>query len=272
MANEEIKEQQGDDALVESNSADEAISAGESRTETTPEENFRLFIGPNPDKFIKAAGVGAGGKQSTTFNWPAFFIGPIWLFYRKLYLWGACLLLVPVVLVVIFPQLSKVSFGYGVLLGLLGHKIYMNHATSKIGKIKKLDLSDDEFKDRLKKAGGTSPAGAVFGVVITVALIVLPILGAMAETLPMCSDAELQALASETVSNGLSQDGVSVEGLKIANFKEVDSKDVTSKRICSFTAEYASQVQLLYMAVTWADKEIGQYQINITSDWEKISE
>lgn len=266
---DETRNQLGDSENANSGSEDNANAV---LGTNSPEENFRLFIGPNPDKFIQAAGVGVGGKQSWSWNWAAFFTGPVWFFYRKLYLTGACLLLIPVMLVVIFPKLANFNIGFGGLMGMGANSLYVWHASRMISKIKKLGLSPEEFKDRLRKTGGTSPAGAVFGVLIILPLLVFPFLEYASTSLPLCNDAQVQEMAGDLTSQALRNSGVSIEGLQVFDFKPIEKQNDPSRQLCSYRVEFASEKETLYLAVTWADQEKGQFQIQINSSLESLSE
>lgn len=50
-----------------------------------PEQTARALVGPKADYYLtKWANTGSDEKM-LGFNWPAFFLGPIWMLYRKMY-------------------------------------------------------------------------------------------------------------------------------------------------------------------------------------------
>ncbi len=64
------------------------------------------FLGANTGKFINAFGK-IEARSGITFNWAAFFFGPYWFFYRKLYKPGIVFATLSIVLSVIFtPKLQ----------------------------------------------------------------------------------------------------------------------------------------------------------------------
>ena len=63
----------------------------------------------------------------TSWNWAAFFFGPIWMIYRKMYLYGG----IGAGVAFVLPSLGNVGAvlslaGY-IALGVLGNHLYMNH-------------------------------------------------------------------------------------------------------------------------------------------------
>lgn len=79
--------------------------------QTQGRENARQFlifrfIGANATKFITAFRK-IDSKRGFTFNWAAFFFGPLWFFYRKLYKPGIIFLTLSTVISLIFtPSLN----------------------------------------------------------------------------------------------------------------------------------------------------------------------
>lgn len=84
-----------------------------------------------------------GGKIS--WNWAAFFLGPLWLFYRKMYAQAALWLLI-----LMFTNI----FG-AFLLAILANRLYYLHATQFIAMQKISQLSPEEQRIKIIRAGGT---------------------------------------------------------------------------------------------------------------------
>jgi hypothetical protein len=138
-------------------------------TATTPKSNIHAdlanFFGPRAATYV-AIYEDVGTEFGIRWSWPVFFFGFAWFFYRKMYLVGATVLMVPIVLA--FSSSMAVA-GVPVALvpvATLGNTIYAYAARRRIEKADKLGLVGDERKDYLQHAGGVSlAAGAVAGFV-----------------------------------------------------------------------------------------------------------
>jgi hypothetical protein len=91
------------------------------------EEEFRAFIGKKADyylnKFRFFENEGAIGF-AITWSWSAFFLGFIWMLYRKMYLWA---------LIAFFIALTPVSFPLAMIgWGIVGNYLYFLHVRNKI--------------------------------------------------------------------------------------------------------------------------------------------
>ena len=94
------------------------------------DEQFRNIVLKKSDKyFAKFKKFKSEGRDgfSATWNWPAFLIPSIWLFYRKMYFWGILSLVLYCNLLVNIPG--------RIVLGIAGNYIYYKHAKKKINKI-----------------------------------------------------------------------------------------------------------------------------------------
>lgn len=84
--------------------------AGEGQGGTQDDEatrRFKLFVGKNAEKFSALAEAEPNKRISFKFfNWAAMFVGVAWFFYRKLYLIGAAIIAVPLVLILVVPQFA----------------------------------------------------------------------------------------------------------------------------------------------------------------------
>lgn len=91
------------------------------------EEEFRAFIGKKADHYLNKfrffGGEGATGF-AVTWSWPAFFLGFIWMLYRKMYLWA---------LTAFFIAFTPVSFPLAMIgWGIVGNYLYFLHVRNKI--------------------------------------------------------------------------------------------------------------------------------------------
>lgn len=128
------------------------------------DEFLSIFIGPNRDKFA-----------NSVFSLPAFFFGPCYFFYRKLYLVGFFLM----ILTYIF--LGNSLFGIlvaGVIEGIIFYPIYRSWAVQTVSSIREenANLSEPQQKELCRQAGGTSVVGIFICLGISLVLTVINLL------------------------------------------------------------------------------------------------
>lgn len=116
-------------------------------------------------------------NRALSWHWPAFLLTIPWLFYRKMYLGGIVLVVLPVLFDHIAP--GSLFFGSGLMIafctGLYAKSWYLAHALGKIDTATKRFPAMDQRLAYVRHAGGVSVAGAVFGALtqgITVSLAV----------------------------------------------------------------------------------------------------
>src|SRR5262249_6518763 len=74
-----------DDAMTDApDTESEANWNDPDATQEPTEPELRAFFGPNADYYLRQW-HGTAGRRS---SWPAFFLGPLWLHYRRLYVPG----------------------------------------------------------------------------------------------------------------------------------------------------------------------------------------
>lgn len=143
-------------------------------TPPTPEElaeERRLFLGKNEVYYEKKFAQLQGGQL--TWNWAAACLTSFWLIYRRMYLWGYLSLLGQIILAAVLVYAWPVApLLAGILFGLLGNKIYMNHVEKEMKLVRRLSKQNRliEYADK----GGVRLAHPVIaGAVIGVYLIAL---------------------------------------------------------------------------------------------------
>ena len=141
-------------------------------------ERLRAFIGPNADRYLdlKFSPQKWGFKK---ICWTAFFFPKAWFLYRKLYIEGIAILLIPIAIVILFPQLSNANFAISGVIAMMGTTYYLGRAEMKIKTIAAAGLSVQEEEVLLRKAGGVSRVGAGFAMLIyaaAIATVLMPLL------------------------------------------------------------------------------------------------
>lgn len=235
------------------------------RAATTEEELFCLFVGPNAGKFIRTyRAIVEGDGRAWSFNWVVLLAGLPWFFYRRMYLAGIGMLIVPLLLAVLFPGFAQAGIpGFAAVLAVMANRWYVTTAISRIDRIRALDLPQDEQAKRIYLAGGVSIAGAAFGALIVLALAVLPLFATHAASLPGCESARVQHLAKESIAERLNESGVRAMGLSLSDFKVVQSAPDGSSRICEFQISLGNEQHTYFMGLSWSNRETGEYRVNM---------
>jgi len=138
----------------------------------------RLFIGKNADYFLDKWSVGPN-----TRNFAAFFFGPLWLLYRKMFWQGGLILaaitVITMVEFVLFPNMSErihdrlslaIGLGVALLVGSLGNGWYKAHVERAVARLQGSGASAESYS----RQGGTSWLVAIlvtFGFFVMMMLI-----------------------------------------------------------------------------------------------------
>ncbi len=141
---------------------------------TGDDELLSTFVGPNNAHYYAAAFNKFAAGSNVKWNWPAFFVTFPWLLYRKMWLYALAYVIgIPVALGIIF---STGGLGEGarllyfiiawVLAPMFCTRLYYAQARSKIGNIKLRTSSVEEQRLEVARAGSTSVASVVVGVLI----------------------------------------------------------------------------------------------------------
>lgn len=145
-------------------------------------EKLRLFCGPHAQPFMRyyeRKYLDRGNRLNFGWSWPAFLFWIPWMFYRKLYLVGTLLIVLPVVMGVFLPNWASVPLsGIAIMIfcGLTGKRGYIEHALRKIRKIEAAGFPAEECTARIKRAGGVSYLTAVVATSFWLFFASLPIL------------------------------------------------------------------------------------------------
>ena len=109
------------------------------------------------------------------FSAAAFFLGPVWMLYRKMWLWAAGVFAFAIAIGYIPGLPHAAGIGLAAAMGAAGRRIYVFHAIAKIGKWRAAGGQPDQ----LARLGGVSAtAGWASGLVLLV-LFAVTLYGAM---------------------------------------------------------------------------------------------
>lgn len=119
------------------------------------EEYMKAFIANNYEKITKSK-----------FSICAFFLGEIYYFYRKMFLYGIIIFVIRIILGMISPAIMIVL---NIVLGIFTNKIYINYAQNKVDSYKL--YNKDNIMELCKKNGGTSIIMVLISVITEVLLV-----------------------------------------------------------------------------------------------------
>ena len=155
------------------------------------------FFGPNAGKFLSVYDVlqndavtGSGKPKfrlrGSGFSAPAFFFGPVWFFYRKMWLIAGIIAAGMVVLSLV-PGTSRLGAGVGAGLAVMAYRAYVQHAIGKIDKLRGPDGVADLAM--VAEAGGVSKlaawiSGTIYGLLALATLVSIYLLVQAGEPIP----------------------------------------------------------------------------------------
>ncbi len=137
------------------------------------------FVGKNYDYYIGKWDKIEKKKNKTSWNWAAFFLGPFWFGYRKMYIpilfFAGAYLIIDLFLYLSHYEYTEdlyspidraMGLPISIILGLLGNYLYLNHTNKVVDKANLLPLNVEQKKLWLKKKGGTSWLGVLLTICI----------------------------------------------------------------------------------------------------------
>lgn len=142
------------------------------------EQDRALFVGAKYESYYQAQFEKiTPKKQYAGFNIAAFFLGVVWLFYRKMYSYGfmAIGLIVAIVIVEILLGIesSGANIGLAVAFGMFGNTLYRHHVDQQIAKTRQ--LGSGSVNTELENRGGTNIVAGSILLVIWLGLVALAI-------------------------------------------------------------------------------------------------
>ena len=150
------------------------------------------FFGPNPDKFLRVYDSQVAlvqrvpgqssfsfGSFGRTFLWPAFFLGAIWLFYRKMWAYGIGLTVL-ILILGLLPITNRLGLPLGIALAGFGGLAYVSHAVNQIEKLRRQNPTQPLDPQQPALIGGVSRPAGIIGGIVYVLIIALAIFGIVA--------------------------------------------------------------------------------------------
>lgn len=142
------------------------------------EQDRALFIGAKYEFYYQAQFKKiTPKKQYAGFNIAAFFLGVVWLFYRKMYRYGfmaiGLIVAIGMVEILLGIESSGANVGLAVAFGMFGNTLYKHHVDQQIATIRQFGNSN--VNTELENRGGTNLIAGSILLVIWLGLIALAI-------------------------------------------------------------------------------------------------
>jgi hypothetical protein len=142
--------------------------------------DLTTFFGPRAEVFLDTyekmrSGTGARRTAPKSWSWPVFLGSFTWFFYRKMYAYGAMIVILPIILGYLFGSAGS---ALPILFAVWAKGWYVTYALNRIIKADTLGLTGAERSDYLQRAGGVSLPAGIFAGLLYAALLALVILAA----------------------------------------------------------------------------------------------
>ena len=142
------------------------------------EQDRALFVGAKYESYYQAQFEKiTPKKQYAGFNIAAFFLGVVWLFYRKIYSYGfmaiGLIVVIGMVEIILGIESSGANIGLAVAFGMFGNTLYKYHVDQQIAKIHQ--LGSGSVHTELENRGGTNLIAGSILLVIWLGLVALAI-------------------------------------------------------------------------------------------------
>lgn len=164
---------------------DAAVLLAESEDQESVRNDLVIFVGQRSDYYLQKYEV---MRQSTlkdknfiSWSWPVFLLEWSWFFYRKMYIVGAAMLLLPILMAVVFDFGAGGGGSVGLIFSMQANPMYLRHALKHIAKANTLGLQGEARADYLRRAGGTSKTAGALGLFIFLVAFSLAVLGVFAK-------------------------------------------------------------------------------------------
>lgn len=145
----------------------------EMKTSKELDSDMPRYIGTKQEYYMSCFGDMKYRNQYTSWNWMAFLIAPFWAMYRKMYIPGAIVLAVDLVLCLFGGFISGILlFAVAIISGLFANYCYMYDLEKRIEKGKKLsELQKYGFIEKKGDVDTTTPSIAAVVFVLICAII-----------------------------------------------------------------------------------------------------
>lgn len=143
--------------------------------------DLAVLFGPRAQIFQQAyekmrAKSGRGRMQAIGWNWPALFVPFAWFFFRKMYLYGAVILLLPILIEFVIDIPSGATIGLAIVVSMYSKSWYVQKALGHIAEADARGLAGAERAEYFRRVGGVSVlagtlAGLLYAAIVAFVLL-----------------------------------------------------------------------------------------------------
>ena len=120
--------------------------------------DLAAFFGPHADSYLRVYDKMRLRSKAwvASWSWPSFFAPVPWLFYRKLYLYGALCFAIPAAIAWLFD--ATMAGGATIVIAVSAKAWYVAAGLRRVAEADRLELAGEERRNYLRHMGGVSPA------------------------------------------------------------------------------------------------------------------
>jgi hypothetical protein len=148
-----------------------------SEQEIKPSEATKIFIGQKHEYYLKKWAIAENKKGKQSWNWAAFFLGFLWMTYRKMYAYAFIfigLLALETIIEYVFDLpgsfTNAVTIAIAVTFGFQGNSWYKLHTDKKVNEVTAMN-NPKQAQFQLSKQGGTNIFSPIGFLVLFIAVI-----------------------------------------------------------------------------------------------------
>ena len=234
------------------------------RDMTAAEDDLRLTLGPNGESYLALWRRSRGSRLGLYGGWSWWgFLTPLpWLLYRKLWAVGAALALLPFLCQAVLGTGAKAGFLLAALVGGLGKPMVLERALRKVRQTEALGLAPGDAVERLRRAGGVSLAGGLFGVMLSLSYFALVFGHTRPVALPACDDPAVTSTAIAIARDSAAGLGLDAGDLTLAEIAE-DPSPRHADRLCVGALHSGTRRLAVEFLVAWQDRESRTISVDL---------
>ncbi|MEM7221687.1 MAG: DUF2628 domain-containing protein [Pseudomonadota bacterium] len=227
-------------------------------------EDLRIALGPNDEPYMalwrraQRARLGHYGS----WCWWGFLTPLPWLFYRKLWAVGAALVLLPILSQAVLDTGAKAGFGLMALVGGFGMPMVIERCQRKARRVQALGLPAGEAIERLRKAGGVSLPGAIFGGLLTFSYLALVFGFKGPLALPACDDPVVIETALLIAHDSAADIGFDPRDIRL---EAIDERDAARGRHCWALLRSGDKELAVAYDVIWQNKSQRTISVDMST-------
>jgi hypothetical protein len=163
-------------------------------------DDLAHFFGRNADVYLATYTKMVEDRNLIVigWHWPLFLTYTIWVFYRRLWIAGVVLAVLPFALQFLGSGAIPAGFGLVLSLSVIAKSLYVNEGLKQILAADEMNLTGPQRMTWLMRKGGVSTAAAILAIVFYVVLGTIAATTAVTELLAQRAEGEADAAAPDS--------------------------------------------------------------------------